>query len=150
MAFPPPAGFTDNTTDFIGLTPGTTYFFRARAENGDGFSTAFGALWLDHDAVGARPDRLFRSSPRGFQHQLELDAMPDADSYNLYEATAPLTLVLSTPTPGFVETGLSTNTPYGLTVTAVINFVESGRSPAVSSYTFAAAPGPRYLQRGDL
>jgi len=64
-----------------------------------------------------------------------------ATAYNLYEATAPATLVISTPTAGFVETGLSTNTQYGLVVTAIVNSKESAQSPAVSSYTFAAIPG---------
>src|SRR5437762_1804794 len=64
-----------------------------------------------------------------------------ADSYKLYMASSPTTVIYSGSNPFFPETGLSTNTAYGRMVTAVVSGIESPLSAAVTTYTNAAVPG---------
>jgi hypothetical protein len=134
-------GFTANTTNLFNLLPGTTYFVRVRAQNGDGFNTLFSSTGSAVTLPVPIPTGLSANVMGTSSITWNWNTVPGASLYNLYEATAPAIPFISTPTPGFLETGLSTNTLYGMTVTDVINGVESPKSAPVSSYTFAAQPG---------
>jgi len=142
VAFPPPSSFTSNTTDFVGLTPGTTYYVRVRAENGNWIPTAFSTYGSTTTRPVPVPTGLSATVLGTSSITWTWGLVTGATSYNIYVASSPASPVASTTTLSWLETGLSTNTSYGLMVTAVVNAVESAKSPAVSTFTFAAAPGP--------
>src|SRR5262245_27045316 len=64
-----------------------------------------------------------------------------ATSYNVYDASAPFTLIGSTPSTVFLETSLSTNTFHDRQVTDIIAGVESSTSAPAFACTLAAVPG---------
>jgi hypothetical protein len=67
-------------------------------------------------------------------------AVPDAQTYGLYRATDTASLIASTPTLAYVQTGLLPNRAYGA-VYAGINLIGQGvLSAAATAYTWATPP----------
>ncbi|HVO32852.1 MAG TPA: fibronectin type III domain-containing protein, partial [Elusimicrobiota bacterium] len=134
--------FTGATTAFIGLKPSTTYYVRVRAENGAASPvvTAFSLVGWVKTLDVAVPSGLSGTALGISSISWTWNAAPGAGFYNLYAAGS-LTLVVSTPTPGYVETALGTNVDYSRVVTAVVNGLESALSPSTATFTLADQPG---------
>lgn len=67
-------------------------------------------------------------------------AVPTASSYNIYAASDTSGLITSTADLLFLQTGLSTNTAYGIVAGASNVYGASQLSPATTVYTRAATP----------
>src|SRR5262249_23223014 len=105
--------FTNNTTNFVSLVPGTTYYVRIRAENGD-------AVFITSYSVTGQVVTLGVPVPQGVAGAAlgvssinwTWNQIPSASVYRIYQSTSPTTLIVSTTTNSWIETGLSTNTSY--------------------------------------
>ena len=134
--------FTANTTDFTGLSSGTTYYVRIRAINGDSlFTTPFSVVNSTRTQGAGAPDGFSGTALGVSSVSWNWNTVSGAGSYNLYMASSPATLVQSgIAGPPYEETGLSTNTAYGRVVTAMIGPIETGLSNSATTYTLAAIP----------
>ncbi len=133
--------FTTNSTDFLSLTPGTTYYVRLRAINGDDqFTTAFSVTGSTVTRGVPVPQNLTATALGVSSMSWTWTAIPQATSYRLYMATSPTTLVTTAASAAVDEVGLSTNTLYSRVVSAVISGVEGAVSASASAYTKAAVP----------
>src|SRR5439155_8876378 len=143
VATPVPFGaFTLNTTDFVNLIPATTYYFRVRAANGDGFATGFSLAGSTLTLPVPAPAIVNGTALGVSSISWTWSAVTGAQSYNVYSASSPTTALGSgLGAPTFNETGLSTNTAYGIQVSAFVNGVESPLTPATTRYTQSAQPG---------
>jgi len=143
-----PIAFTDSfilgTTNFIGLSPGTTYYLRIRAENGAvagaGIPTAFSTTASTVTMPTPSPASLAGSALGVSSINWTWNSVTGASSYNFYNATDDSLLQANITSP-YAEINLSTNTPYGRKIAAVLNNVESVLSPSATTYTLAATPG---------
>lgn len=132
-------GLTVPTTSVIGLSEGTTHYFRVRAENEDSFSTAFG----NTVSTITRPGTLGAPSGLGLgvssiSWSWSATAGPAVTSYDVFRASDGV-LLGNVASTSFTETSLSTNTAYGIRV-AALNVTGSGAlSLATTAYTLAAA-----------
>ena len=122
------------------LIPATTYYFRVRAANGDGFLTAFSTTNSTATLTVPPPTGLTGTALSVSTISWTWNPVADAQSYNVYPASNPVSPIGNVLSPAWIETGLSTNTAYGLQVTAIISGVESVLSPATTRYTLAAVP----------
>jgi fibronectin type 3 domain-containing protein len=136
--------FTDNvtslTTNFFNLLPGTTYYFRIRAANGDAFASAFSAIGSTRTLNVPSPTGLSGFALGVSSISWNWSPVSGAQSYNVYPASNTVFPVANRLTADWMETGLSTNTANGVRVTAIVNGVESSLSAATTVYTFAAVP----------
>ncbi|MCX5792347.1 MAG: fibronectin type III domain-containing protein, partial [Elusimicrobia bacterium] len=122
-----------------GLVPGTSYYYDVAAFNSVGMLTAFTGV----PAAGYT----LSSAPVPVPAVLGVSSISwtwaevaGALNYIVYAASEPATVIASPSAPVFIETGLSTNTSYGILVSAVNPAGEGAQSAAVSTYTFAAGP----------
>jgi len=141
--------FSSNTTPAIstltvnGLTPSSTYYVKAGAFNGNGTPNLvpLGSIITTANGGLASPTGFMGVAASTSSIVWSWNLVTGATGYNLYLSTSPATLLVSTPILSYVDTGLSTNTAYGLFVTAVGGGIESPFSPMATAYTFAVIPG---------
>lgn len=100
-----------------------------------------GALWkaLLPGAAGA-PGQPSVASVSQTSITWTWSAAAGALSYDVYEASSPSTLLANVASATYPEVGLSTDTQYGIVVTAVTGAGQSILSPAGYAYTLAAPP----------
>ena len=134
------ADFTSLTTSFINLLPGTTYYFRIRAQNGDGFASAFSAVGSTCTLAITTPTGLHGTALDVSDISWSWNPVAGASSYNVYPASNPTSPIANVVAPSWVEMNLSTNTAYGVQVTAIVGGLESALSNGVTVYTLAAVP----------
>ena len=133
------ASFLSGTTTFTGLTPSTMYAVRVRAENGDGVASGFSAI--DSTQTLTAPPAHFAGTALGVSSiSWTWDAVSGASSYSVYPASNPAVPIATVGSPGWIETGLSTNTAYGRVVTVTVGIVQSALSDSATVYTLADAP----------
>ncbi|HAZ08484.1 MAG TPA: hypothetical protein DCZ01_08205 [Elusimicrobia bacterium] len=125
-----------------GLSAATTYYFKVRAWGRNGAYSLFDAAL---STVTPPPPPGWPGTPAGTAlgiSSVSWNWTPAAfaATYGVYQAASPATLIASVPAPAFAQTGLSTNTAYGIVV-AGINATASGPlSASATAYTLAAAP----------
>lgn len=131
----------------MGLTDGTTYFYRVAALNGT-------LIGNKSDEVSAKPAAPALPAPTGLtatagdkQVSLAWAAVTGATSYNVYrgtssngESSTPVATGLSTPS--FVNTGLTDGTTYFFEVAAVNGTQVGAKSAEVSAKPVAPPPLP--------
>ena len=132
-------GFVSLTTNFMNLLPGTTYYFRIRAANGDGIASAFSLVGTTQTLNAPSPTNLVGVALGVSSISWTWSTVTGAQSYNLYYATGTLDIAGISGT-SVNEINLSTNVAYGRQVTAVVNGIESPLSAATTVYTLAATP----------
>ncbi|MFA5138909.1 MAG: hypothetical protein WC728_06710 [Elusimicrobiota bacterium] len=122
------------------LQAGTTYQLRVRARNGDSVVTEFSAILttptLPGTVAGLSTATVGVSS---LAWAWVGTAGPAVSAYELRRASDGALIALTSGT-AFVETGLSTNSIYGLRVRALDAAGAGALSPAATSYTLAASP----------
>jgi len=125
-----------------GLAGDTTYYFRVRAKNGNGIPTSPAVT------VSTRTLPLGPAVP-GLPAAVDLGlssiawswaASTGALRYQVFRASDASTLAASTPTAAYLETGLATNTAYGILARARNDFEFSALSPAATVFTRAEPP----------
>lgn len=120
------------------LAENTTYYFRLRAFNGANVATAFTAIvstrtrspvfGLNGGAISPTSINWSWNNPGG------------VINYRVYNATSGA-LIASPSANSYLDTGLSTNSPRAVQVTAITGAGEGPLSPSVTVYTLAATPG---------
>lgn len=138
-----------NTTSYqdTGLAASTAYSYRVRASNGGG-SSAYSNTGSATTAAGstsapATPTGLSATAGNA-QVVLTWNASSAATSYTIKRATVsggPYTVVGSSPSTGFTNTGLSNGTTYFYVVSAVNAGGESANSSSVSATPTAPTGG---------
>jgi len=130
-----------NSYTDIDLVPGVTYWYRLIAVNAVGVpnysmpsnitsTITYTAAPSGFTKIAVTPISItWTWSPVGF-----------ADEFRIYQATSPTTLVATSLTTSYTETGLSTNTAYGRFVRAYNILGESLDSNHTTFYTLAVAP----------
>ena len=143
------SSFTALTTTFMNLIPATTYYVRIQAENGDSIATTFSVV-SDTETLNAPAPIILSGTAVGVSSiSWTWSSVIDATSYKVYQATSTGTLLISTTTPAWIDTGLSTNTDYGIVVTAVVGGAQSDFSASRTTSTLASVPGiPTFLMVG--
>ena len=135
-------GFTSVTTAFMNLLPSTTYYFRIRAANGDMIASSFSVVGSTRTLDVPMPANLVGLALGVSSISWNWGTVIGASSYNVYPASNPVSAVANVLTPGWNELNLSTNTAYGVQVTAIVNGLESPLTVPTTVYTLAAVPGP--------
>jgi len=130
-----------NSYTDIDLVPGVTYWYRLIAVNAVGVpnysmpsnitsTITYTAAPSGFTKIAVTPISItWTWSPVGF-----------ADEFRIYQASSPTTLVATSLTTSYTETGLSTNTAYGRFVRAYNILGESLDSNHTTFYTLAVAP----------
>ena len=117
----------------MSLTPSTTYYLRVRAINGDSmWITTFSVIGSTRTLDVPPPTNLVGVALGVSSISWTWSTVTGAQSYNVYPASNPVLPLVNVSTSPWVELGLSTNTAYGVQVTAVVNGVESALSPATT------------------
>jgi len=132
------SNFTDTTTTFMNLMYGTLYYFRIRAENGDGILTNFSANGSTQTLV-FQPPTLISGTPQGTSSVTWTWSNATGATYNLYNANNSSLIASNIASTSYTEITLSTNTIYRRQVTAVL-YGESAISNSVSTCTLASSP----------
>lgn len=128
------------TTGFAGLAPATTYYAQVLALNGNGIPTASTSAVTAATLAPSAPSGVSGAGQTTSSILWSWTAVPGATSYNVFEATNTASLVGTSPMASFLDTGLSTNTAYGVVVQAAGQNGGGALSPAATAYTLAAAP----------
>jgi hypothetical protein len=111
-----PLSYTD-----LPLTPSTTYNYRVRAQNVDGLWSAY-SLIATTTTLGTVPDAPgtpFGLSPTTATLLWVWGPPAGAISYQIYPASAPGTLIGTSPNTSFYQTGLPPNTTHSVVVAGV-------------------------------
>lgn len=133
------------TTAMVSLLEDTTYTFRLRARNGDLLATDFSATVSTVTDVGLpRPVGVSGAALGVSSIAWSWGLSKGATAYNLNQASDNASLG-NTTALRFTRTGLSTNTAYGLKVTATNPNGLGPQSSASTVYTLAAAPAAAAL-----
>ncbi|MDD5627639.1 MAG: fibronectin type III domain-containing protein [Elusimicrobia bacterium] len=143
-AFPAPARLRAATSAFVasGLEPRTAYYFRVRVRANDGGFTDFDAAVTTTTlppAPGA-PGTPAGAALGVSSISWSWTAAPDADSYLVHPASNPAVLIAATAAPSFFQTGLATNTAYGILVNGLGVSGLGPLSAAATVYTLAMPP----------
>lgn len=128
------------STTIEDLTESTSYYFTVRARNEAGFySPAAGPFLMPTLAL---PPAVVTAEPQGpVSIRWSWTAVPTAQGYNIYPSSSPESPMAFSYANMFLETGLSTNSLYGIQV-AVVNLAGEGvGSLALTTFTYAAVPG---------
>ncbi|MBI5597593.1 MAG: fibronectin type III domain-containing protein [Elusimicrobia bacterium] len=129
-----------------GLSPSSTYYFKARAINGDLVATAFsGTVSTVTTATGGVPPPGAPSTPvpvvlSSADVSWSWLEVASATSYRVYLSSKPSELIATPPTYYFTLSGRGPNELVDIIVSAVNETGEGPASPSASSYTFAAPP----------
>lgn len=131
------------TLQVKGLNPGTTWEFQVRADNGDGVASEFSG----RTAAVTLPDRPtdVQGTALGISSVTwSWVGLAWATSYKVYSAAAAqLTLLGSTTTVSFIQTGLSPNSLAAIRVSGVQGASEGPLSvTTATAYSLAAPPTP--------
>jgi hypothetical protein len=136
----PFAALTQPATTLFNLAPGSSVSVRVAARNGAGIVTPFTNVITTQTFPAAIPAPVGTAlGVSSISWTWSAVGGPTVGFYNLYRASD-ASLLTQTTTPFFVETVLSTNTAYGLFLTAVNNSGESPLSPQTTAFTAPAAP----------
>lgn len=134
------SNLTANTAAIEGLAPGTTCYFRIRARNLDGAATGFGGVVSTQTLPGTLgPPSGTALGVSSISWTWANTAGPAVRSYDVYRASGG-GLLGNVSAPAFSDTGLSTNTAYGIRVVPVNESGPGALSPAATIYTLAAPP----------
>lgn len=133
------AGFTGTATTFIGLTAGTTHFWRIRAFNGDLLPSPFALTSTQTlpGVVGAPAGSVLGISSLSWTWVNT--AGPAVAAYELVRASDGA-VIATTSATAFAESALSTDTAYGLRVRARDGSGAGALSAATTMFTLAAPP----------
>ncbi|MBI4352093.1 MAG: fibronectin type III domain-containing protein, partial [Elusimicrobia bacterium] len=125
-----------------GLSPGTQYYFKVRAANGDG-------VFSDFSAVSSTATKPLLPAPPAAPSGSALGVssitwswatVSGAISYQVYPATAQAALLASPPAPAYIQEGLSPNTTYSIVASGVNSSGEGSVSPAAAAVATLAYP----------
>ncbi|MDE2290955.1 MAG: fibronectin type III domain-containing protein, partial [Elusimicrobia bacterium] len=146
VAFADAAVGTSLSATLTSLSSSTVYYYKVRALNGDGAATPYTAsVSTTTNGLGAGT---LPGSP-GAPSATVLStgdvswtwaAASNATGYNLYLASSPATLLVSTPSTTAVLRGYDPNSPSGILVDASNASGEGPLAAPATAYTFAAAP----------
>ena len=134
------AGYTASTASIGGLLPGTSYFVRVRAVNGDGVSTAYASASTETLPAVITGLSVSTRTTTALQWTWINTAGPGVTSYLVFRAASGALLAAASTTT-FADAGLSTSTAYGVSVQAVDDSGPGLLSPSATGYTLAAPPG---------
>ncbi|MGD9642074.1 MAG: NosD domain-containing protein [Elusimicrobiales bacterium] len=127
-----------------GLPGDTPYYFKARAINADGIATAYTAAAVIATLPQLPQRAAFPSGAAAGWSAITWTwtSLANVDSYNVYYASAPGTLIGSTPGPTFSQEGLLPNATYSILVKGHNAAGEGPASfPSLPVLTLAAPPG---------
>lgn len=123
-----------------GLAPGTTYWFRVRAVNGDGVLSGFSESVATQTVPGAVASLAGAAlGVSSIAWTWSATAGPTITSYDVFRASNGVFLGNATGT-AFADTGLSTNAAYGVAVRARNGSGVGPLSAGATSFTGAALP----------
>jgi outer membrane protein assembly factor BamB/fibronectin type 3 domain-containing protein len=128
-----------------GLTPGTTYYFVVKANNGFATSAASNEASAALPAIPAAPTGLSASTASDTSLSLTWNAVAGATRYLVLEATVsggPYTQVAATTTTTKLVTGLTAATTYYFVVEASNGVATSPASSQASAATAATPAAP--------
>ena len=129
-----------STLTLASLIPQTTYYFRVGGLNWNNVPNF--SAFLSTPTANVPVPAGFHGNVQGVSSITWTWGDVGADSYVLYMATSPSTIVFSPIASTFyTETNLSTNTAYGRVVAAVDGGVQGALSNSATTYTAAAVPG---------
>ncbi|MBI3296632.1 MAG: hypothetical protein HYZ75_00605 [Elusimicrobia bacterium] len=133
------AGFTATATTFIGLAAGTSHFVRVRAFNGDSVGSIFALASTQTlpGALGAPAGAALGVSSLSWTWNST--AGPAVTGYAVIRASDGV-VIATTAAAAFVETSLSTDTPFGLSLRAIGGTGLGALSAATTVFTLAAPP----------
>jgi len=133
-----------STLTLTGLTSGTTYYLEAGAVNWMNVPNfvAIGSATTPGGGGGLpAPTGLHNIAITFNSINWSWNLVGSATGYNIYSASSPTTLLGTIGTPPWIEMGLSTNTPYGIVVSAQGSGQSSPLSTSATFYTQANIPG---------
>lgn len=137
---PLPTGTTASSAVISGLPPGTTFWFRVRAANGDAVLTGFSVSAATRTLPGVVTG--LAGSPAGVSSVTwtwSATAGPTVTSYRVFRASNSALLGISTGT-SFVDMNLATNTAYGIAVAAHDGSQLGALAAPATSFSLAAPP----------
>ena len=123
-----------------GLLAGTSYYYDVAAVNKSGVSTGYTGSPVAGYTLPAAPGAPVPTILGTSSISWTWAAATGAESYRIYAASAPSSVVGTALTNIFIETGLTPNTSCGILVAAVDPAGESAKSAEASTYTYAAVP----------
>ncbi|MDE2290504.1 MAG: fibronectin type III domain-containing protein, partial [Elusimicrobia bacterium] len=139
--------YTVLAATITGLSPSSPYQFAIQALNNDAVGASLSnTVSTTTDASGGTPPPSAPSAPTGTalsssDVSWSWPAASFATSYDVYLASAPTTLLASTPTTTVVFSGFDPDTVSSIVVTGVNSTGEGPASPARSAYSLALTPG---------
>lgn len=132
------AGLTDTTTDLLGLSPGTTYTFRVRAQNGNAVATLFSAA-VTTPTIPSPLTNLAGAALGLSSAAWTWDASGPAARYRVTSASAGV-LLADLAAASFTYVGASTNSAVGIRVQPYTGTAFGALSAASTVFTLAADP----------
>ncbi|PIU20292.1 MAG: hypothetical protein COT18_03030, partial [Elusimicrobia bacterium CG08_land_8_20_14_0_20_59_10] len=123
-----------------GLVPGTSYYYDVAAINQSGISSGYTGSPVAGYTLPSAPGNPVPEVLGFSSISWTWAAATGAESYKIYAASAPSSVIGTSLSADFIETGLTPNASFGILVSAVDPDGESAKSSAVSTYTFAAVP----------
>jgi len=136
-------GVAATSIAIAGIAPSTTYFIEVGSLNWNfspNFASSISTVTLAGGGLPA-PTGLTGFSPTPTSINWSWSIVGGATQYNLYLASSTATLVVSTTTNAWSETGLSANIPVGLVVSALGGGQQSPLSASATTFTLANVPG---------
>jgi hypothetical protein len=133
-----------STLTVFGLTPGATYYLKAGAVNWLNVPNfvAIGSTMTTGGGGGLpAPTNLHNIAITYNSINWAWNLVGSATGYTIYPAGSPTTPLATVGAPPWLETGLSTNTAYGIVVSAQGLGQTSPLSAPTTFYTQASAPG---------